>query len=125
MQRRIVFALLAIVVIVVMIAKPRIPVSVTESTRSVFAQIESLDSGSVVMLSFDHEASSLPEIGPIGAAIGARLRGPRAGGSDRQLASEVDQLRVRLGEVEERLDFAERLLTRGGEVDQIPGGAQR
>ena len=63
--------------------------------------------------------------GPIGAAIGARLRGPRAGGSDRQLASEVDQLRVRLGEVEERLDFAERLLTRGGEVDQIPGGAQR
>ena len=63
--------------------------------------------------------------GPIGAAVGARLRGPRAGASDQQLASEVDQLRVRLGEVEERLDFAERLLTRGGEVDQIPGGAQR
>ena len=30
-----------------------------------------------------------------------------------------------LAEVEERLDFAERLLTRGGEVDQISGGAQR
>ena len=63
--------------------------------------------------------------GPIGAAIGARLRGPRAGAPDQRLASEVDQLRVRLAEVEERLDFAERLLTRGGEVDQIPGGAQR
>ena len=64
--------------------------------------------------------------GPIGAAMGARLRGSRAGAPDtHRLASEVDQLRKRLAEVEERLDFAERLLTRGGEVDQIPGGAQR
>ena len=63
--------------------------------------------------------------GPIGAAIGARLRGPKAGAADHRLASEVDQLRVRLAEVEERLDFAERLLTRGGEVDPISGGAQR
>lgn len=64
-------------------------------------------------------------LGPIGAAIGARLRGPRAAAQDHRLAAEVDQLRTRLAEVEERLDFAERLLTRGGEVDQIPGGAQR
>ena len=64
-------------------------------------------------------------LGPIGAAIGARLRGPRTGPPDDRLASEVDQLRMRLAEVEERLDFAERLLTRGGELDQIPGGAQR
>jgi len=63
--------------------------------------------------------------GPIGAAIGARLRGPKAAAPDPQLTSEVDQLRTRLAEVEERLDFAERLLTRGGEVDQIPGGVQR
>ena len=64
-------------------------------------------------------------LGPVGAAIGARLRGPSAAAPDHRLASEVDQLRMRLAEVEERLDFAERLLTRGGEVDQIPGGAQR
>ena len=64
-------------------------------------------------------------LGPIGAAIGARIRGARAGAPDHRLASEVDQLSTRLAEVEERLDFAERLLTRGGEVDQIPGGAQR
>ena len=63
--------------------------------------------------------------GPIGAAIGARLRGSRAGAPDHRLASEVEQLHTRLADVEERLDFAERLLTRGGEVDQIPGGAQR
>ena len=64
-------------------------------------------------------------LGPIGAAIGARIRGPRVGAADHQLEAEVDQLRMRLAEVEERLDFAERLLTRGGEVDQLPGGAQR
>ena len=64
-------------------------------------------------------------LGPIGAAIGARIRGPRVGAVDHQLEAEVDQLRTRLAEVEERLDFAERLLTRGGEVDQLPGGAQR
>jgi hypothetical protein len=63
--------------------------------------------------------------GPIGAAIGARIRGPRDSAPDHQLASEVDQLKTRLAEVEERLDFAERLLTRGAEADQIPGGVQR
>jgi hypothetical protein len=47
--------------------------------------------------------------GPVGAAIGDRLRGRRREPDDR-LAEEVDQLRTRLVEVEERLDFAERLL---------------
>lgn len=69
MTRRIIFALLAVVVIAVMLLKPPLPITVGSSTRSVFDQIEVLDSGAVVMLSFDHEASSLPEIGPIGAAI--------------------------------------------------------
>jgi hypothetical protein len=63
--------------------------------------------------------------GPIGAAIGARLRGRRENAPDPQLASEVDELRARLAEVEERLDFAERLLARGGEADQIQGSAIR
>jgi hypothetical protein len=63
--------------------------------------------------------------GPIGAAIGARLRGRRDNAPDHQLASEVDELRARLAEVEERLDFAERLLARGGEADQIQGSAIR
>jgi hypothetical protein len=69
MSRRVIFAVLAVVVITVMLIKPRIPITVTDSTRRVYDQIEMLDSGAVVMISFDHEASSLPEIGPIGAAI--------------------------------------------------------
>lgn len=61
-------------------------------------------------------------LGPIGAAIGARLRGRGDTAPDHRLAEEVDQMRTRLAEVEERLDFAERLLS-GGAADQIPRGA--
>jgi hypothetical protein len=42
-----------------------------------------------------------------------------------RLTAEVHELRGRLAEVEERLDFAERLLARGGHADQIPGGVER
>ena len=64
-------------------------------------------------------------LGPIGTAIGDRLRSGRTREPDPQLADDVEHLRVRLAEVEERLDFAERLLARGGEADQIRGGAPR
>lgn len=64
-------------------------------------------------------------LGPIGAAIGHRIRGGRDSVPDHHLAEEIDQLRIRLAEVEERLDFTERLLARGAVSDQIPGGAQR
>jgi hypothetical protein len=49
-------------------------------------------------------------LGPIGVAIGQRIRGGRDSEPDPLLPVEVDQLRTRLAEVEERLDFAERLL---------------
>ena len=64
-------------------------------------------------------------LGPIGVAIGHRIRGGRDSAPDHRLDAEVDELRTRLAEVEERLDFAERLLARGAPADQIPGGAQR
>ena len=64
-------------------------------------------------------------LGPIAVAIGHRIRGGRNSAPDHRLAEEVDQQRTRLAEVEERLDFAERLLARGAQADQIPGGAQR
>ncbi len=71
--------------------------------------------------------------GPIGSALARRLGGrPEPGDAhaeieerDARMTDEVDDLRNRLAEVEERLDFAERLLARGGQADQIPGGAQR
>lgn len=64
--------------------------------------------------------------GPIGVALGDRLRGgPGIAVPDQRLAGELDQLRSRLVEVEERLDFAERLLARGAGADQLTGGANR
>ena len=62
--------------------------------------------------------------GPIGVALAGRLRGAPAAG-DPALASEVEELRGRLAEVEERLDFAERLLAQAHEADRLHGGAQR
>ena len=42
---------------------------VTSKTQNVFDFIESLPEGSIVMVSFDHEASSLPEIRPIAEVL--------------------------------------------------------
>jgi hypothetical protein len=65
--------------------------------------------------------------GPVIGALAERVRGGghRPEGADDVLAAEVDQLRGRLAEVEERLDFAERLLAQAREADQLPGGAQQ
>jgi hypothetical protein len=63
--------------------------------------------------------------GPVGAALADRSRAGRTPAPDPALAAEVDQLRGRLAEVEERLDFAERLLARAREADQLSGGAHR
>jgi hypothetical protein len=71
--------------------------------------------------------------GPIGSAVARRLGG-RADPGDAHAAleemregmsAEVDHLRNRLAEVEERLDFAERLLTSNDSVHHLPGGEQR
>jgi F0F1-type ATP synthase membrane subunit b/b' len=63
--------------------------------------------------------------GPIARAMADRLRGRQAAESDPAMLAELDQLRGRLAEVEERLDFAERLLAQAREADQLPGGARR
>jgi F0F1-type ATP synthase membrane subunit b/b' len=63
--------------------------------------------------------------GPIGRVIAERLRRAPPQQPDPALASEVDTLRTRLAEVEERLDFAERLLASARQADQLPGGAHR
>jgi Tfp pilus assembly protein PilO len=62
--------------------------------------------------------------GPVGEAVADRLRHGRRTRTDSALMAEVDELKARLAEVEERLDFAERLLAAGREIDQLPGGAR-
>jgi hypothetical protein len=71
--------------------------------------------------------------GPIGSAVAQRLSG-REGAIDShaeiedlggRVTAEMDNLRHRLAEVEERLDFAERLLTQDAPANQLPRGAQQ
>lgn len=58
---------------------------------------------------------------PIGRAIAERLRGARPPEPEPAQAAEIETLRTRLAEVEERLDFAERLLASTRQADQLPG----
>jgi hypothetical protein len=71
--------------------------------------------------------------GPIGSALARRIAGRADPGEAHAeieavrdgMAAEVDQVRARLAEVEERLDFAERLLASERSLHQLPGGEQR
>lgn len=69
MARRIIFALLAAILIAVMLSHARSSVPVTAQTQGVYDAIAALDSGAVVMMSFDHEAATIPEVGPLASAI--------------------------------------------------------
>ncbi len=62
--------------------------------------------------------------GPVGEAVADRLRGT-SGGSDPAMVAEMERLKQRLAEVEERLDFAERLRSQGAYGEPLPGGAHR
>jgi hypothetical protein len=61
---------------------------------------------------------------PLRKALLRKLEG-RAPQQDAQLLDEVDGLRDRVGELEERLDFAERLIAQQRDVAGIPPGADR
>jgi hypothetical protein len=71
--------------------------------------------------------------GPIGKALAQRLSGRQGAINSHaeiedlggRITAEMDDLRHRLAEVEERLDFAERLLTHDASANQLPRGAQQ
>jgi hypothetical protein len=69
LDRRIIFMIVALAVVVPLLFPLGLPVAVTDETRAVYERLERLEQGSVVMLSFDHEASSLPEVRPLAEAI--------------------------------------------------------
>lgn len=61
---------------------------------------------------------------PLRKALLRKLEG-RAPQQDALLLDEVDGLRDRVGELEERLDFAERLLARQRDAAPLPPGGVR
>jgi hypothetical protein len=67
--RHYVFIGLALVTIVAMILPYRPEVVPSAETRRMYDYIDSLPEGSVLLISFDHEASSIPEIKPLALAL--------------------------------------------------------
>lgn len=65
-------------------------------------------------------------ISPVGKAIAERIRhGAQpvgAGGTEPEVLTEIEQLRNDVTELQERVDFAERLLSQKQETGQLPGG---
>ena len=57
--------------------------------------------------------------GPFGQAIADRLRGTAP--PDPGVLDELETVKTRLAEVEERLDFAERMLAQGEQAQRLPG----
>ncbi len=61
--------------------------------------------------------------GPIGAALARRISGSVE--SDGGQEEEITQLRARVAELEERMDFTERVLLQQPERSNVPAGPDR
>jgi hypothetical protein len=65
----------------------------------------------------------LLSVSPVGKALAERIRaGTHPPAQDPAVYEELDRVRQELAELQERMDFAERLLARKGEVERLPGG---
>lgn len=69
MDRRIVFILVALAVIIPMLAPVSLPVSVSEPTQKLYDYIDTLPEESTVMLAFDYGPASLAELNPMARAL--------------------------------------------------------
>jgi hypothetical protein len=70
-------------------------------------------------------ASEIILRGPLGKALADRLSGHAAAEDPSEAAAlkaELDDVYHRLEDLEQRLDFAERLLVKGREREGLPGG---
>ena len=68
-DRRIIFILVALVVIIPMLLPFSIPLNVSEPTRKLYDYIEDLSPGSTIMISFDYGPSSFVEPQPMAEAV--------------------------------------------------------
>ncbi len=73
-----------------------------------------------IILIFGGGTLTVLAFSPVGRALADRIRGhaPEAP-YDPELIAEVQSLRVDVGELQERVDFTERLLAQPREVDRI------
>lgn len=68
-DRRIIFAFLAVAVIASLLLKFELPVPATPPVEEIFDKIESLPPGAHVLIAFDYDPSSKEELQPMGIAL--------------------------------------------------------
>ncbi len=69
LPRHLVFLGLFLSIFTVMVLELSMNVTVSEETQKMYDYIEALPDSSFIIVSFDHEASSIPEIGPIATVL--------------------------------------------------------
>ena len=77
--------------------------------------------GILALILFGGGTLFLLSVSPIGRALADRLRGPAGPARDPELRAEVEALRQELAELQERVDFAERLLAQRRDAGRLPG----
>ncbi|MBI5309083.1 MAG: hypothetical protein HZB37_12330 [Planctomycetes bacterium] len=68
-DRRIIFAIITVAVIVSLIIKFELPIPASEPVQGIYEKIDSLSQGSRVMISFDYDPSSKEELQPMAVAF--------------------------------------------------------
>jgi hypothetical protein len=69
LDRRIIFILMALGVCLPLLSYIGLPVRVTRDVKSVFDYVDQLNPGDVLLLSYDHDTGTLPEMVPMSTAI--------------------------------------------------------
>jgi hypothetical protein len=69
LDRRIVFILMLLGIAIPLMARIGLPVRVTDDVRRVYDSVEALNSGDVILVSYDHDTGTLPEMVPMSDAI--------------------------------------------------------
>lgn len=69
LDRRVIFALMAVAVVIPFLWPIRLPEYPTPMTQAVFDFIESLPRGSLVLVAFDYDPSTAPELDPMASAL--------------------------------------------------------
>lgn len=75
-----------------------------------------------IILIFGGGTLFLLSVSPVGKALADRLRGNAAPMQDPELLAEVDALRQEVAELHERVDFAERVLLKSHDRNELGKG---
>ncbi|HEY7682566.1 MAG TPA: hypothetical protein VH879_07965 [Gemmatimonadales bacterium] len=74
-----------------------------------------------IVLIFGGGAAIAISFSPVGRALADRIRGRSVPAADPEVYEELERIRAEMSELQERVDFTERLLAKSRERDALPG----